>query len=110
MKEASASLTNDTAKQNIEEWLERVSKQQQSNNNNNNNNTNNNNNNTPSELGSYEFNKKFLMKVTVLGNTQLAFLIGARGPNVLINAACSSTTMAVGIAEDWIRLGMYRKI
>eukprot|EP01113_Clastostelium_recurvatum_P042184 TRINITY_DN6814_c0_g1_i1.p1 TRINITY_DN6814_c0_g1~~TRINITY_DN6814_c0_g1_i1.p1 ORF type:complete len:576 (-),score=119.55 TRINITY_DN6814_c0_g1_i1:7-1734(-) len=57
-----------------------------------------------SSVGNYEYNRKFLIKVTVLGNTQLAQIIGARGPNTLINAACSSTTQAIGIAEDWLRL------
>lgn len=56
-------------------------------------------------IGSYQFNKKFLMKVTVMGNAQLAYIINAKGPNTMLNAACSSTTQAVGIAEDWIRTG-----
>eukprot|EP01118_Nematostelium_gracile_P006175 TRINITY_DN1986_c0_g1_i1.p1 TRINITY_DN1986_c0_g1~~TRINITY_DN1986_c0_g1_i1.p1 ORF type:complete len:525 (+),score=118.40 TRINITY_DN1986_c0_g1_i1:45-1619(+) len=62
------------------------------------------------EAGSYEYNKKFLMKVTVLGNSQLAYLTGAEGPNTLINSACASTTQAVGIASDWITLGRAKRV
>ena len=55
--------------------------------------------------GSYEFNRKILFGLLVPGNAQLAQLIGARGPNTMINAACAGATQAVGIAQDWIRAG-----
>lgn len=40
----------------------------------------------------YEFDRKFLFKVLVLGNAQLAQLAGCRGPNTQTNAACAGTT------------------
>jgi malonyl CoA-acyl carrier protein transacylase len=58
----------------------------------------------------YEFNRKFLFNVLSMGHSQLAQLIGARGPNTQVNAACASTTQAVAIAEDWIRTGRCRRV
>ncbi|MGB1696771.1 MAG: SDR family NAD(P)-dependent oxidoreductase [Thermoplasmatota archaeon] len=58
----------------------------------------------------YEFNRKFLFTVLSMGHSQLAQLIGARGPNTQVNAACASTTQAIGIAEDWIRTGRARRV
>lgn len=37
----------------------------------------------------YEFDRKFLFRVLVLGNAQLAQIIQARGPNMQTNAACA---------------------
>jgi hypothetical protein len=42
-----------------------------------------------SSFASYEFDRKFLFRVLVLGNAQLAQIIKARGPNVQTNAACA---------------------
>ena len=53
----------------------------------------------------YEYDRRFIFKVLSMGHSQLAEYIGARGPNTHINAACASTTQAVALAEDWIRLG-----
>src|SRR5205823_5680673 len=39
-----------------------------------------------------------------------AEVIGARGPNTQVNAACASTTQALCIAEDWIRTGRCRRV
>jgi malonyl CoA-acyl carrier protein transacylase len=58
----------------------------------------------------YEFNRKFLFNVLSMGHSQLAQLIGARGPNTQVNAACASTTQAIGIAEDWIRTGRCKRV
>lgn len=58
----------------------------------------------------YEFDRKFLFRVLVLANAQLAQIIGARGPNTQINAACASTTQAIGIAQDWLRLGRCERV
>ncbi|HJT89063.1 MAG TPA: SDR family oxidoreductase, partial [Bryobacteraceae bacterium] len=41
---------------------------------------------------------------------QFAELIGARGPNTQVNAACASTTQAVALAEDWIHAGRCRRV
>ena len=53
----------------------------------------------------YQFDRRFLFRVLSMGHSQFAELIGARGPNTQINAACASTTQAVALAEDWIRAG-----
>ena len=53
----------------------------------------------------YTFDRKFLFKVLVLGNSQLAQITGAKGPNAQTNAACAGTTQAMAIAEDWLRAG-----
>ncbi|MDY7106158.1 MAG: SDR family NAD(P)-dependent oxidoreductase [Actinomycetota bacterium] len=53
----------------------------------------------------YTFDRRFLFQALSMGHAQFAEHIGARGPNTQVNAACASTTQAVAIAEDWIRLG-----
>ena len=57
----------------------------------------------------YQFDRRFLFRVLSMGHSQFAELIGARGPNTQVNAACASTTQAVAIAEDWIRAGRCRR-
>ena len=58
----------------------------------------------------YHFDRRFLFRVLSMGHSQFAELIGARGPNTQINAACSSTTQAVALAKDWIRAGRCRRV
>jgi acyl transferase domain-containing protein/acyl carrier protein len=58
----------------------------------------------------YTFNRRFLFRILSMGHSQLAELIGARGPNTQINSACASTTQAVGLAQDWIRAGRCRRV
>ena len=58
----------------------------------------------------YTFDRRFLFQILSMGHSQFAELIGARGPNTQVNAACSSTTQAVTIAEDWIRTGRARRV
>jgi len=58
----------------------------------------------------YHFDRRFLFRVLSMGHSQMAELIGARGPNTQINAACASTTQAVSVAEDWIRAGRCRRV
>ena len=58
----------------------------------------------------YTFDRRFLFRVLSMGHSQFAELIGARGPNTQINAACASTTQAVALAEDWIRAGRCRRV
>ena len=53
----------------------------------------------------YHFNRKLLLDIAALGSTHFAQIIKAKGPNTQISATCSSTTQAIGIAEDWIRTG-----
>jgi len=58
----------------------------------------------------YVFDRRFLFRTLAMGHSQFAEFIGARGPNTQINAACASTTQAVGLAEDWIREGRCRRV
>jgi len=58
----------------------------------------------------YEFNRKLLFQLLVLANCQLAELIKARGPNTHVNNACASTTHAISLAEDWIKLRRCRRV
>ena len=65
---------------------------------------------TTIEKEPYVFDRRFLFRVLSMGHSQFAEFIGARGPNTQINAACASTTQAVGLAEDWIRAGRCRRV
>ncbi|MFC4534114.1 SDR family NAD(P)-dependent oxidoreductase [Sphaerisporangium dianthi] len=58
----------------------------------------------------YAFDRRFLFRCLSMGHSQFAEIIGARGPNTQVNAACASTTQAVGLAEDWIRAGRCRRV
>jgi acyl transferase domain-containing protein/NAD(P)-dependent dehydrogenase (short-subunit alcohol dehydrogenase family)/acyl carrier protein len=58
----------------------------------------------------YVFDRRFLFRVLSMGHSQFAELIGARGPNTQVNAACASTTQAVGLAQDWIQEGRCRRV
>ena len=58
----------------------------------------------------FVFDRRFLFRILSMGHSQFAEYIGARGPNTQVNAACASTTQAVGLAEDWIRAGRCRRV
>ena len=58
----------------------------------------------------YQFDRRFLFRVLSMGHSQFAEIIGARGPNTQVNAACASTTQALSLAEDWIRAGRCRRV
>ncbi len=58
----------------------------------------------------FEFDRRFLFRVLSMGHSQFAELIGARGPNTQINAACASTTQAIGMAQDWIKAARCRRV
>jgi acyl transferase domain-containing protein/NAD(P)-dependent dehydrogenase (short-subunit alcohol dehydrogenase family) len=65
---------------------------------------------TALENNPYVFDRRFLLRVLSMGHSQFAELIGARGPNTQINAACATTAQAVALAEDWIRAGRCRRV
>jgi acyl transferase domain-containing protein/NAD(P)-dependent dehydrogenase (short-subunit alcohol dehydrogenase family)/phosphopantetheinyl transferase len=56
------------------------------------------------------FDRRFLFQVLAMGHSQFAQLIGARGPNTSVNAACASSTQALALAEDWIRSGRCERV
>ncbi len=58
----------------------------------------------------FTFDRRFLFRVLSMGHAQFAEIIGARGPNTQVNAACASTTQAINLAEDWIRAGRCRRV
>src|SRR5271157_1791790 len=58
----------------------------------------------------YNLDRRFIFRILSMGHSQFAEYIGARGPNTQVNAACATTTQAVGIAEDWIRAGRCRRV
>ena len=58
----------------------------------------------------YKFSRSFLFRILSLGHAQTAQFLGAMGPCTQVNAACASTTQAVGIAEDWIRTGRCKRV
>ncbi|HKH99665.1 MAG TPA: SDR family NAD(P)-dependent oxidoreductase [Candidatus Sulfotelmatobacter sp.] len=62
------------------------------------------------EKNPYVFDRRFLLRVLAMGHSQFAEFIGARGPNTQINSACASTSLAVGLAEDWIQAGRCRRV
>jgi len=58
----------------------------------------------------YTFDRKFLFRVLVLGNAQLAQLAGCRGPNTQTNAACAGTTQAIAMAQDMLISGRAERV
>ena len=58
----------------------------------------------------YQFHPKFILRVLTMGHSQFAQLIKAQGPNTHLNAACASTTQAIGIGEDWLRAGRCNRV
>ncbi len=65
---------------------------------------------SPSGGKAYEFDRKFLFRVLVLGNAQLAQIICSRGPNMQTNAACAGSTQAVAMAQDMLAVGRCERI
>ena len=62
------------------------------------------------EKANFQFDRRFLFRALSMGHSQFAEIIGARGPNTQVNAACASTTQAAAVAEDWIRSGRCRRV
>ncbi|MBU0462207.1 MAG: acyltransferase domain-containing protein, partial [Proteobacteria bacterium] len=63
-----------------------------------------------SDFEIYKFDRDFLANACPLGSAHLAQIIKAKGPNTLVSSACASTTLAIGIAEDWIRVGRCKRV
>jgi len=62
------------------------------------------------EFEKYKFDRDFLANACPLGSAHLAQIIKAKGPNTIVSSACASTTLAIGIAEDWIRVGRCKRV
>jgi acyl transferase domain-containing protein/acyl carrier protein len=61
------------------------------------------------ETQPFTFDRRFLFRALPMGHAQFAEIIGARGPNTQLNAACASTAQGLTLAEDWIRRGRCRR-
>ena len=64
----------------------------------------------PGEADVYQFNYNFMNIISAQANNRLAHLINAKGPNFQLNAACSSTSVALTIAEDFIKSGRVKRM
>lgn len=64
----------------------------------------------PGQQDVYHFNHQLMNQISAQANNLLALLINARGPNFQLNAACSSTSNAITIAEDFIRTGRVKRM
>ena len=62
------------------------------------------------DFETYKFDRDFLANACPLGSAHLAQIIKAKGPNTIVSSACASTTLAIGIAEDWIRVGRCKRV
>jgi len=56
------------------------------------------------------FSRTYLLEVLAVGHARIASFVGALGPNLQVNAACASTSVALATAEDWIRAGRCRRV
>ncbi|MCA1812044.1 MAG: acyltransferase domain-containing protein, partial [Halobacteriales archaeon] len=64
----------------------------------------------PGEAAVFEFSRKFIFRVMAFGHAYVAEALKARGPNVHVNSACASTSVAIATAEDWIRTGRAKRV
>ena len=64
----------------------------------------------PTESEIYTFNHHLMNQISSQANNRFAQLINARGPNFQINAACSSTTTALTLAEEMIASGRVKRM
>ncbi len=64
----------------------------------------------PTENDVYTFNHHLMNQISSQANNRFAQLINARGPNFQINAACSSTTTALTLAEEMITSGRVKRM
>ena len=62
------------------------------------------------ETQPFLFDRRFLFRALPMAHAQFAEIIGARGPNTQLNAACASTAQALNIADDWITAGRCRRV
>jgi len=62
------------------------------------------------EKSVYQFNYNFMTQISSQANNRIAQLINAKGPNFQMNAACSSTSNAITIGEDFIKSGRVKRM
>jgi acyl transferase domain-containing protein/NAD(P)-dependent dehydrogenase (short-subunit alcohol dehydrogenase family)/acyl carrier protein len=59
----------------------------------------------PSQNEIFQFNHQFINQISCLANNRIAQYIQAQGPNFQLDAACSSTSTAITLAEEMIKSG-----
>ncbi|HEX2957433.1 MAG TPA: beta-ketoacyl synthase N-terminal-like domain-containing protein, partial [Chitinispirillaceae bacterium] len=59
----------------------------------------------PSQKEVFQFNHQFINQISGLANNRIAQYIQALGPNFQLDAACSSTSTAITLAEEMIKSG-----
>lgn len=59
----------------------------------------------PSQNEVFQFNHQFINQISGLANNRIAQYIQALGPNFQLDAACSSTSTAITLAEEMIKSG-----
>ena len=62
------------------------------------------------ETKPFNFDRRWLFRALPMAHAQFAEVIGARGPNTQLNAACASTAQSLSIAEDWINSGRCQRV
>jgi len=65
---------------------------------------------SPSQEQVYRFNHQLMTQISLQANNRLARRINARGPNFQLNAACSSATTAIMVAEELIKAGRVQRM
>ncbi|RPJ83934.1 MAG: beta-ketoacyl synthase, partial [Acidobacteria bacterium] len=60
--------------------------------------------------GPYEYKNELLKALNCKGNSLLAQLIKAQGPNLHMDSACASHIVALALAEDMLRAGRARRV
>lgn len=58
----------------------------------------------------FEYNRKTLISWLNPASSQLAALIGAKGPVTATNNTCAGTTYALAMAQDWLRAGRCERV
>jgi acyl transferase domain-containing protein/acyl carrier protein/phosphopantetheinyl transferase/NAD(P)-dependent dehydrogenase (short-subunit alcohol dehydrogenase family) len=58
----------------------------------------------------YAFPRHMMFAILAMGHSQFAQYIKAKGPNTQVNSACASSTLALGIAQDWIQSGRCKRV
>ncbi len=62
------------------------------------------------EVEPQAFTSEFILKTIIIAHCHFCQWIRARGPATAMSAACASTAQAIGVAQDWIRLGRCKRV
>ena len=62
------------------------------------------------EIEPQAFTSEFILKTIIIAHSHFCQWIRARGPAMAMSAACASTAQAIGIANDWIKMGRCKRV